>query len=848
MKRYQYVQGLAFPAVLVLAGQVLLQGCGGAEARKDAAVDGPTGLDVGQSADRPAERLPDLSPNRDTAPGEAGSLDTGAGVLDGGLDQSIGPDAPADVPAGDTPLPPAEVGGGDVAFPDVPLGTDVPGVDGGLADTPILGIDGATLDAGVLDTAPIEANLPGAVVGWPVEPLDFGPAPCGGEAPAAKTFTLTNAGWSPVVLTRATFSGSVGYTTDAQGKLIAPAGTLVVTVQAPPVPPAANIPTSYDAVLTIETDIPGDDRHLIELTETAQGAILTWDTAEAFGSFGALAPGHTTSASFHVINMGNLAAEVALTATGQYQVTSQTPVTIGPRSASDSVVAFVPSTGGTALGTLSMDLATPVAICQPLPAPLGLTGTSINGAIALSAVSLSFATECNQPATAQTLTVTNTGTEPMTWTATLEGGATSAFALDPATSTLTPESGSPEPATAVTITATSPTSAAPVTDVINITTDAVGDTTHTVTLTQTPLGDVISVVGGSTVDLGSVPIASSALTSAPVTVTLRNDANANSAPAAVTLQMTGTHAAYFTVTPTEVSIPAGEQVDVAVTFSPGTDPAIVTSGNHVDLSATLRWTVGTEANCGAATGDVTTNATATLGQVSGIPGQLDFGLVNCGATGQEKQITITNSGTASYQVTGIVLASSTYWTVEHAALPRTLAADESMVVTVTPGAIPATLSAVPNLEMFRGTLTITTDIVDAAPHEVALLMGAQGAIIDNEPWPTDWNFGIAPSLESRKLYVPVVNKGNVPVTASLQDIIVAPDQVGVFSLDSPSVLAPNQTSNIVAVFLPNEETATFTATANLVLSVGSEHVFCQPLPAGWNSTTHNIHMQGQSGP
>ena len=541
--------------------------------------------------------------------------------------------------------------------------------------------------------------------------------------------------------------------------------------------------------------------------------------------------------------MGNVAAEVALATTGQFAVTSTTPVTIAARSASDSVVAFVPSTGGTAVGTLAMSLATPVATCQPIPGPLSLTGTSINGAIALSAVSLSFASECSRATTPQTLRVTNTGTVAMTWTASLEDGE--AFGLSPTTSTLTPETGSPEPSIDVTVTAAIPTSATPITDTISIVTDAVGDTVHTVVLTQTPLGDVVSVVGGSTIELGSVPIASPALTSPPVTVTLRNDANTNSAPAQVTLQMTGPNAAYFTVTPSQVSIPAGEQVDVSVTFSPGTNPALVTSGDRIDLSATLSWAVGAEANCGEAAGEVLANATATLGQVSGIPGQLDFSEVDCGKTALKQQITVTNSGAASYQVTDIALVNSTYYAVEHPALPKALAAGGSMVITVTPNAIPETLSAVPDHERFDGQLTITTDLLGDAAHEVALIMGAKGAIITSPPSTTDWNFGIAPFPGSRKLYIPVVNAGNAPVSAALRDVIVAPAQASVFYLESPAILAADQTSNIVAMFLPNEPGLTFTATANVVLSP-VDSVFCQPLPSGWNATTHNIHMQGQS--
>lgn len=849
MKRFQYPNGVFFAAALALAGASALQGCGGSEGgTKDATgTDGPGGrLDAGY---RDAPSGPEVV-RRD---GPVTPLDTAPDQAGPGEEVASPPDAP---PETDVPMPPVEAGQDQLPPPpDVPMGE--PGrLDGGEPDVPRLpdgprgeaGIpDAPAIDGAGIDSAPIEAGSPGLLTGWPTAGLDFGANPCGGETPAAKTFTLTNAGGTTVTLTQAKFTGDAGYTTDGEGKTIASGGTLVVTVLAPAVPETANIPTSYNDVLAVKTDIPGDDQHLIPVTQTAQGAILVWDTSPEFGAFGELSPGHSTSASFHVINMGNVTAEVALATTGDFAVTSQTPVTIAPASASDSVVAFNASTGGARAGTLSMSLATPVALCQPLPDPLTLTGTSINGALALSAVSLDFASECGAEAPAsKTLTVTNTGVLELTWTAALEKGAESPFQISPTTSTLTPVDGGAEVSAVITVTPTTPSTATPITDNLIITTNAVGDTPHKVLITQTALGDVVSVVGSGSIDLGSVPIVSPQLTSEPVTVTLRNGANLNSAPAVLTLQMTGDNAAYFAVTPTQLTIAAGTEEEVSVTFSPGTNPGIVTSGNHVDLSATLHWQIGTEANCGAASGDVTASGTATLGQVSGIPGQLDFGLVNCGETGLQKQFTIVNSGSATYQITDVALVNSTYYTAEYPTLPKTMTPSDSMVVTVTPGQLPATMTTLPDHEKYDGRLTITTDILGDVPHEVNLLMGARGAIITTPLTPLDWNFGDTSVGQTLNFYIPVENAGNVPVTAALKEILIDEDQAGVFSLDSPAILPANQISSIVALFQPNEANSTFNATAKLVLSVASDAAFCQPLPAGWNSTDRNVSMHGSS--
>lgn len=859
MKRFPILHGISL-TVVSLAGLALI-GCGGGggsskkDASTDAKGDATAGLDM--STDRGADQvqaneagppIPD-GPVADALPSpdlpsvaEPGPDANPTNVLDAEDDVPSQPDLPQG--AADT------AGKDDVApSPDLPIARDVPvTVDGGQADGPTTVIvDAAAVDGAVVDSATVEASAPGVVTGWPSNVLDFGTNPCGGEAPAAKTFTLTNSGASTVTLTKAQFTGTSGYSSDAAGKTILPGKTLVVTVTAPGVPQTSAVPANYDDVLTIETDIPNDDQHLIHVTEAAQGAVLVWNTVPEFGSFGSLPPAHSTSAAFQVVNNGNVQAQLSLTTTGPFAVTSATPVTVAAGAAADGTVAFTaPNAGGAATGTLAVSLATPVALCQPLPSSLALTGTSINGALSLSAVALSFATPCGGSATAQNLTVTNAGAAAMTWSAALEAGSSSPFQIAPTGSTLTPQTGSPEPNTVVAVTPVVPVNATPLTDTIDITTDAIGDTVHKVVLTQTPLGDVVSVSGGTAIALGSVPIASPALSSQPVVLTVSNDANVNSAPAVVSFQVTGASASYFSVSPAQVTVPAGAQAQVSVTFSPGSDGSIITSGTQISLAANLHWQIGSEANCGTSSGDIATMGTATLAQISGVPAQLDFGLVNCGASGLQQQITVTNSGSAPCQVTNVAVVNPTYYTVDYPTLPNVIPAGGTMIVTVTPASIPATVNQVPDHNSYDGKLTITTDIVGDSPHAVNLLMGAQGAIIANTPWPTDWSFGTANVGETRKLYVPVINNGNVPVTATLQDVIVAAAQASVFSLANPSVLPAGQTSNIVALFQPNEAGLTFTATADLMLSVANDKVFCQPLPAGWNSTSHNIHMQGSS--
>ncbi len=790
------------------------------------------------------------------------------------------------------------------ATADVPLPSDgVAPADGSPADSPISGSGGAGLDTGAgsggaggaggagggtggtggaigidvdsglageaggdLTEAGASANpdapsSPAVLTGWPAKDytFDFGLNPCGGQAPPVQTFTLTNSGGSDAHITSSQFTGTLGYTAVTGGTTIAAGGTLVVTIHAPGIPLTSAVGASYDDTLTIQTDVPNDDQHLVYVTESAQGAVLAWSTEESFGSFGILSPGETTTGTFHVVNSGNVDAQVNLLATNAFSVTSSTPVTILAGHSADGIVAFMaPDAAGPAVGALSMTLATQVAVCQhALPGPLALTGTSLNGAIALSAISLSFATACGGNPIGQTFTVTNSGTASMAWTAALEGGNSSIFQLSSTGDTLPPPTnGSPEPASQVTVTPNSPSNATPVTDTIDVTpTNILGDTTvRHITLTQTPLGDVVTVTAPS-LAFGSVPIASPAQQSLPVHLTVQNNANPNSVPASVSFTVTGGGAPYFSVAPSSVSVAAGGQADVTVTFAPGADTSIITSGTHVDLAATIHWQVGAEANCGTASGDLSATGRATRALVAGIPGAIDFGLVNCGASAAPQQITLTNPGSAPYDITNVTLTNTNYYTLDYPNLPAAVAPDSSVEITVTPVAIPPAVAQVPNHALFDGSLTITTDAVNDSPHQVSLTMGAQGVIITNELWPTEWSFGTATTGAIRKLYVPIVNAGNAPAQASLQNLIIAPGQGSVFRLSNQTNILPGTdappltvpvTSNIVAIFQPNDSDLTFTATGNLVISVASDQAFCQPLPAGWNSTTRNIHLQGQS--
>ena len=206
----------------------------------------------------------------------------------------------------------------------------------------------------------------------------------------------------------------------------------------------------------------------------------------------------------------------------------------------------------------------------------------------------------------------------MTWTASLGGtaytlsssGSTLAVGSDPVTVTVTPP--------------TLPASTAKQNDIITITTDIVDDTLpHKIGLFLTPTGDVISVTPTTTLDLGSLVIATPPNTADDSTSIQITNNNANSGSPDAKINISSDNTDHFTVvTPSPISVPAGSTARVTVRFTPG---SVVTDANADNqfkpvYTGNISWSVDSgDANCG----QVSSGSVAVVGH-----GSLDAGGVN----------------------------------------------------------------------------------------------------------------------------------------------------------------------------------------------------------------------------
>ena len=670
----------------------------------------------------------------------------------------------------------------------------------------------------------------GDVTGWPSAALDFGLNPCGGAAPAGQSFTLHNAGAVVAHLSTVAFSGTVGYTTDAVAGASIPAnGDLTIHVSAPAIPGTSAVPGTYGDTLTITTDVAGDTSHQVLVTEGARGAVLSWDTAATanFGAFGQVPVGTTANQGFNVVNAGNAAADVTIATQGPF---SATPVSfnVAADSLQTGSASFTPTTYGGASNPLS--LATTSVICQPLPAALSLAGTGQQGGISLSTQSMSFSTACGATGTPATFTITNSGNLPMTWTAALLQGAGSAFTFAPATETVAPGAQS-----VITVTpkvlGVSPTV---LTDTLTVTSDIAGDAPHPVSLSETPLGAVLSAQPLG-LGFGGVPVTATG-ESKSLTFDVINNANAGSGPAHVNLSVADAH---YTLDRPSVDVAPGAHETVLVTFAPGTTPADAVARNSTVVLSTG------DVLCASAPNNVTVTGTGTLAQVSISTSELDFGndgLVNCGATAAAGTVVLSNTGNQDYTITGADLDNLTYYTVAMSPADGIVHPGGAVTLTVTPKAIPATVATVPSMATFSGHLLLHTNAQydDPNGHSIALVMGAKGVIIDNSLSATNWNFGSVSYGSTGSFNIGIRNHGNATAQVSLTETTPGcsgwppirpswPRATGRLASAPPS-RGPSRRA------LPPDS---WTDTGTLVVVPTSGNVLCQPLGT-WSSPSVNL--------
>ena len=229
----------------------------------------------------------------------------------------------------------------------------------------------------------------------------------------AQSLTLTSTGTSPVTINSATISGA-GFTI-LGGSLpatLSPTQSLTLQVQFLPATTGA-----ASGQLTITSNSSTGSTEVVSLSGTSTAAPSPQLTLSASSlSFGSVTVNTSTTQSLTLTSTGTAPVTVnsaTISGTGFTLVEGSLPATLNPTQSLTLQVQFLPTTTGTASGQLTITSNSSTGSTAVVP----LSGTSTaapSPQLTLSASSLSFGSVTDNTATTQSLTLTSTGTSPVT--------------------------------------------------------------------------------------------------------------------------------------------------------------------------------------------------------------------------------------------------------------------------------------------------------------------------------------------------------------------------------------------------------------------------------------------------
>lgn len=216
--------------------------------------------------------------------------------------------------------------------------------------------------------------------------VPFGAVQCNQPAAAPQPVTISNTGNATTFTVQLAGASSSPYILkDSTGATLTqlmpyplPSASNVVVSVVPKAitSPASTMNGAFNDTLTIMTQAPMDQPHLVNLQETAQGAILTLQPASINMSVAAT---QTTTAGFTVGNTGNYPVGFTVTPSpgSTFSVNQSSGMLAGGTNTSNAqLIAIGPAKGTQVTGTLTLTPNAGSILCQdvPPPMPLSITG------------------------------------------------------------------------------------------------------------------------------------------------------------------------------------------------------------------------------------------------------------------------------------------------------------------------------------------------------------------------------------------------------------------------------------------------------------------------------------------
>jgi len=408
--------------------------------------------------------------------------------------------------------------------------------------------------------------------------LDFGNQQVGSTS-AACTITITNNGTAPLAISNIAITG-----TNAGDFGVNPTGAQNISVQ-------PNQTTTLQ--VTFKPTASGARSASVSITDNASGsphtlALTGTGIAPVFGTFTPNpvtfpgTPVGTTSAAVQVTitNTGTApmtVTSVTFTGTNATEFAAAPNSNINVAAGGNAVinVTFAPTATGNRTATMSL-----ADNAAGSPHTVAVSGTGTQAGISISPNSLTFGNQpVGQASTAQPVTVTNTGTAPLTITGVpISGTNPGDFSAVPVANTVQPNSST---TVNVTFTPTAIGARGPATLTIN--SNAPG-TAPTVSLSGTGTG--VPVVSLSPNPLAFPGTTQLNTTSAPVTLTI---SNTGTGPLTITgLAIGGTNPADFAMSPAPslpITVQPNANTTVNLTFTPSNSGARTATLNITDNAA-----------------------------------------------------------------------------------------------------------------------------------------------------------------------------------------------------------------------------------------------------------------------
>ena len=413
-------------------------------------------------------------------------------------------------------------------------------------------------------------------------------------------------------------------------------------------------------------------------------------------------------------------------------------------------------------------------------------------------------------ATTDVITVSNTGTAPLSVSAST--GTSPLFSV-------LPSSGAVPPGESLTFTvsATVPATTMAGTDfqgqLTFTTNDAMGR--HELALTARASGVTLTLTP-SVASFGVLPVNT---TAAPLQLTLTNAGNVD-ATVALIAPSDDQFSVQWPTMPAAVTLAPGARL---TGLEAGFTPTKTTPSSS---SAELRVT---QPLCGASVTNIPMTGQGTNGGVGLSTTDVFFGAngrVNCGTVAASQTFTLSNTGNQAFAWTGTLSrgASSPFsFTPTSGTVP---ASNGSITITVSTTAIPA--QALTSLDAFGDILTIVTDVANDVSHPINLHQTANGAILSFAPGTVD--FGQVPVNNTASAPFAVINDGNTSPAITL-----TPDRAAFTLTPAGPLVAPGSSSTaLTGTFAPGSSVAA--ESAQVALSLDAGEPLCAPLPAPMRMT------------